>query len=148
LAGVGTAATLGGTPLCSAGGRRGADLLELQAELNRWIEEALHGGKRHVQAFRNAAEGHADLEAFVGHYQIPELMLQDDGHLLGILRQHARRQAHAVRAGVEGNIEMMLPGQAVLGGVDEHLVHDPAQGLLGQDIVPDVIDGHGVIRLP
>src|SRR3954451_21981593 len=30
-------------------GRRGADLLELQAELNRWIEETLHGGKRYVQ---------------------------------------------------------------------------------------------------
>jgi hypothetical protein len=43
---------------------------------------------------------------------------------------------------------MMLPGQAVLGDVDEHLLNDPAQGFLGQDIVANMIDGHGVIRLP
>ena len=34
----------------------------------------------------------------------------------------------------------------VLGSIDEHGAHDPAQSLLGQDIVADVIDGHGAIR--
>src|SRR4029453_8097465 len=33
---------------------------------------------------------------------------------------------------------------AVLGGVGEHLAHHPAQGLLGQDGVADVVGGHGV----
>src|SRR5262245_55255943 len=66
-------------------------LLELQAELDRRIEEAFDRGKRHGHSFGYAAEGHADLETGLGYFKIPELVLQDDRHLLGILRAHARR---------------------------------------------------------
>ena len=38
---------------------------------------------------------------------------------------------------------MMLARQALLGGVGEHLAHHAAQRVLGQDVVADVIDGHG-----
>ena len=39
---------------------------------------------------------------------------------------------------------MMLAGQAlVLGGVGQHVADHAAQRLLGQDVVADVIDGHG-----
>jgi hypothetical protein len=93
-------------------------------------------------ASRSGTEGHADLEAALGHHQVPELVLQDDGHFRWILREHAWRQAHAVRAGVEGNVEVMLSGQTVLGGVHEHPAHGPAQGVLDQDVVADVIDRH------
>ena len=38
---------------------------------------------------------------------------------------------------------MMLARQAVLGGVGEHLAHHAAQRVLGQDVVADVVGGHG-----
>ena len=51
------------------------DLLELQAELHGWIEEAFDRGERHGQPFRNAAEGHANLETVLRDRQVPELVL-------------------------------------------------------------------------
>src|SRR5262249_8497734 len=57
---------------------------ELQAKLHRRIEEPFHRREGHGQPLRHAAERHADLEAALGHHEIPELVLQDDGHLRGI----------------------------------------------------------------
>ena len=74
--------------------------------------------------------------------EIPELVLQDDGHLLGILRAQPVRHAHAVGVGVEGDVEMMVAGQALLGRFGEHAAHHAAQRLLGQEIVADLV-GHG-----
>jgi hypothetical protein len=41
--------------------------------------------------------------------------------------------------GAEGNEEMMLAGQAGCRHFLKHLADDIAQGILGQDIVPDKI---------
>ena len=75
------------------------DLLELQAELHRRIEEAFDRRERNGQALRDAAERQADLEALLGHDQVPELVLQDDGHLLGILRAACAATAARRRRG-------------------------------------------------
>ena len=64
---------------------------ELQAELHRRIEEALDGGERDEQPLRNAVERQADLEGVLGDRQVPELVLEDDRHLLRILRAQPRR---------------------------------------------------------
>ena len=66
-------------------------------------------------------------------------MLQDDRHLLGIFRAHALGYLHPGRAGIEGDEEMMIAGQAVLGGVGQNLFDDAAQRVLGQEIVADEI---------
>ena len=91
----------------------------------------------------HAAERQADLEGIVVDRQIPELMLQHDGHGLRILRPHPLGQPHARRRGVEGDLEMVVARQAVLGGVRQHGAHDAAQGRLGEKVVADVIDSHG-----
>src|SRR5215471_21641992 len=46
---------------------------ELQAKLHRRIEEAFHRREGHGQPLRHAAERHANLEATLGHHEIPEL---------------------------------------------------------------------------
>jgi hypothetical protein len=38
---------------------------------------------------------------------------------------------------------MMLAHQALFGGIGHHRAHDAAQRVLGEDIVADVIGGHG-----
>ena len=54
--------------------------------------------ERHQQPLRHAAERQADLERLVAHLQVPELVLQHDGHFLRILLAQARRQPHALGA--------------------------------------------------
>ena len=91
------------------------DFFELQAELHRRIEEAVDRLERHAEPFRNAAERQADLEAALGHLQIPELMLQDDGHLVRDIARAAGPTAARLGVGVERNVEMMIARQALLG---------------------------------
>ena len=61
-------------------------------------KKLLIGVERNHQPLGDAAERQADLEAILGHHQVPELVLQDDRHLFRILRQQPRRQLHAVGA--------------------------------------------------
>ncbi len=50
----------------------------------------------------------ADLEAGIGNLEIPELVLDDDGHLFWIFALQVLREANARRAGQEGDEEMMV----------------------------------------
>src|SRR6185437_6037430 len=117
------------------------DLLELQPELHRRVEEALDRLERHAELLRHAAERKADRETGFVDLEIPELVLQDDGHLLGVLRLDPVGQAHALGAGVERDVEVVLAGQTLLRRVGQHVAHDAAQRLLGEKIVADVV-GH------
>ena len=121
------------------------NFLELQAELHRRVEEAVDRLERHRELFRNSAERQADLELVVADFQIPELVLEDDGHLLRILPEQPLGNAHAIGLGGEGDVEMVLARQALFDGVDEHAAHYAAQRLLGQEIVADLV-GHADIR--
>ncbi len=76
-------------------------------------------------------------------FEVPELVLQDDRHLVGIALQHRRRDDHARRLGLERDVEMMLARQAVARRVAKHLAHHRAQRFLNQQIVTDVVGGHG-----
>jgi hypothetical protein len=70
------------------------------------------------------------------------LELEHDGHLLGIALAQARRYAHARGAREEGDEEMMVAGQAGARDLAQHLAHHPAQRVLGQNVVADVIVSH------
>ena len=127
--------------------RRLRERLELQRELHGRVGESLDRLERHDQPLSHAAERQADLERLVGHLEVPELMLQDDRHLLRILRAQPVRQPDALGGGVEGDEEMMLAGHAlVLAGFGQHVADHAAQRLLDQNVVADVIDGHEALR--
>ena len=76
------------------------------------------------------------------HHQIPELVLQDDGHLFRILRQQPWRNIHAFGGGQEGDEEMVLAGQAMLGGVGQHAAQHATQRIARQHIVSNMIGRH------
>src|SRR6185503_7236434 len=96
------------------------DLFELQAELHRGIKKAIDGFKRHREALWNSTERKSYLEFVFTDFQIPELMLEDDGHLVRVLRAQPVRHVHTVGFCVERYVEMMVPRQAFLGRVGEH----------------------------
>ena len=74
--------------------------------------------------------------------EIPELVLQDDGHLGRILRLEAGGDAHARMLRVEGDEEVVLAGQAGLRHLGKHFAHEAAQGVLGEHVVADEVFGH------
>src|SRR5436190_10165243 len=61
-------------------------LLELQAVGHARVEEHLDGGEGNSETLRDAVKGEFDLKAVVADDQVPKAMLQDDRHLLGVLR--------------------------------------------------------------
>ena len=102
--------------------------------------DALRGVLRRV--LTDAAERQSDLETIRRHREIPELVLQDDGHFLRILRKQSGRYLYALRPGEERDVEMMVPWQAVFGGVRQHLPQHAAQRVAREDVISDVICGH------
>src|SRR5690606_37124339 len=61
--------------------------VELQAELHRRVEKALDGGKGDDQRLGLAVEAEADFEGAFADLEVPELVLDDDGHFLVVLAQ-------------------------------------------------------------
>ena len=120
--------------------------LELQRELDRRVGELRDRGEWNHQPFRNAAERQSDLEQFVGDLHVPELMLEHDGHLFRIAFVQPVGDLYAVRRGVEGDEEMVIAGKPAFGGIGQHVADHAAQGVLDQNVVTDVIDGHGAVK--
>ena len=72
-------------------------------------------------------------------------MLKDDSHFLRILRQQARGELHALGLRQECNVEMMLAGQSMFGGVREHMFQYAAQRVAREDIITNVIGRHYLV---
>src|SRR6266404_2243066 len=83
-----------------------------------------------------------DGEAVFLDNEIPELVLQDDGHLLRILLMQPVGDAHARPVGVEGDIEVMVAGKAALSRLAQCLAHDPTQRLLDHAVISQPALGH------
>src|SRR5581483_10016480 len=120
----------------------GAGLPELEPELRRRIVERLDRAERHDQALRNVGERELHLEAVVRHLQVPELVLQDDGHLLGILLLEPFGHRDALGARIKGDVQMVLAGQALALHPRQYLTHDAPQSILREKIVSDLVLCH------
>src|ERR1043165_6090952 len=110
--------------------------LELQREIDRRVDEAGNRRERDREPRRRLVEGKADLEAVVAYLQIPEAVLDDDGHLVGEALGEVPRDVDPGRAGLEGNVEMVLAGQPP-GRLDlaKHPADHGAQRLLDDLVV-------------
>src|SRR5215510_9350227 len=74
-------------------------------------------------------------------------MLENDRHLFRVFLAQAGRDAHARRAGVERDVEMVLAREPVLGGIGQDAVNHSAQRLLGQEIITDMVGRHERARV-
>ena len=116
---------------------------ELQAELDRWIGEADERREGDTEMFRALVEGKGDLEPLVVDHEVPELVLQDHGHFLGVLLAEILGHLDAGVAGVEGDVKVMGAGQTVLGDLLERVADDAAQRLLDELVVSQQVLAHG-----
>src|SRR5260221_11551296 len=69
-------------------------------------------------------------------------MLNDDGHLLGILREETTGDTYARGVGGESNEEMMLARQPGACHFGEHLADNTAKRVLRQNVVADKVLSH------
>ena len=97
---------------------------------------------RHDERFGLVVKAQADLESRFTDLQIPELILEHDGHVVGILVEQALADADAGRLGHERDEEMVLAGEAGLGDFGHDLSHDAARRFLQKDVVSNVILSH------
>ena len=67
------------------------------------VLENAHRAERNDEPFRDVVERKTDLEAVLGYGQVPELVLQHDGHFVRILLLEPLRKADARRARIEGD---------------------------------------------
>src|SRR5262249_49931441 len=96
--------------------------------------------------FGHVGERKADFEMSLGDLQVPELVLDDDGHLLRILGLEVLGDADTRGAGQEGDEEMMIAWEPA-GRCDlcQNLANDPAQRVLCQNVVADVVLPHAFL---
>jgi len=76
-------------------------------------------------------------EHVVAWRQVPELVLQHDHHLVGILIEQLARSAHARGGRLEGDVEMVVARQARGCRLLQRGAHDAPQGVLLQRFIVD-----------
>ena len=116
--------------------------LELEAERHRRIGEAGDRIERHDQSFGLAGEVEVHFERVLGDHQVPELMLQDDRHLVGKAALDRGRNDDPRRVGLERDVEVMVADEAGARSVGEHLAHHGAQRVLHQEVVANEVGRH------
>ena len=114
---------------------------KLQREPHAGVEEHLERGVGHDQQLGDTVERQLDLERVLLDREVPEPVLEDDHHLLRILVLEASRHADTGSLRIEGDIEMVIAGQAGLEHLHQHATHDAAHGILHQGIVVDGASG-------
>ena len=100
-----------------------------------------------MQFFRLVGKGQPDFEIGVGNLQIPELMLDDDGHLLRIAFLQIAGYADAGSVGEKGDVEVVIARQGAGGGdFAQDFANDASQGVLRQNVVSYLVP-HRPFRL-
>ena len=64
--------------------------------------------------------------------QIPELMLQDNGHFLGVCGLQGLGHLHAICCSLEGDIEVAIAGQTFMFYQRKRASHNGTKGVLDQ----------------
>ena len=83
-----------------------------------------------------------DFERVLGDHEVPELVLEDDRHLVGKAALDRGRNDDSWRLGLERDLEVMVANEPRARGVGEHLAHDGAQRVLHQEVVADEVGRH------
>src|SRR5690606_7822898 len=113
--------------------------LELQPEIDRRIDERGDRRERDHQLGRDLVEAQPDRKAVLVDRQVPELVLQHDRHFVGKAFAQVLGDGYARRAGLEGDVEVVVAGQRAAAALDraEHAPDYRAQRLLHDLVVRD-----------
>src|SRR5947209_12882329 len=82
--------------------------LKRERELDGRVVELGYRVEGHVESRRDASERQADGEIVLLNLQIPEAVLDDDGHLVREALEQMLWNGHSRHAGLEGHVDMVL----------------------------------------
>src|SRR5581483_944160 len=85
--------------------------LEGEGELDGWIVELGDRSERHVEGRGDTAERQTNGESVFLHLEVPEAVLDDDGHLVGEFLDQVLRNRDPGKPGLEGDVEMVSARQ-------------------------------------
>ncbi len=117
--------------------------LELEAEIHRRIDEGGDGGEGNLQLGRTLVEAEVHGEALFVHLQVPELVLQHDGHLVGKAFAQILADGDARGPGLESDVEMVLARQCA--ALAFHLTQYPSDNG-AQGFLHDLVVGNEAVR--
>ncbi len=111
----------------------------MQPEIDRRINECGDCRKRNQQHRRDLVEREANAEAVILNLQVPELVLQDNGHFVRKTLTQALWNVHAGGTGFERDIEVVHARKHASTGCNlaQHTANNRAQGLLHDFVVGD-----------
>jgi imidazoleglycerol-phosphate dehydratase len=115
--------------------------MELQGKIYRWIDKGRDRGEGNMQVRGHLAERQANLEMLVANLQVPIFMLEDDGHFVRETLHQVHGDRNTRRAGLEGDVEMMLAGKPAGRDIAQNATDDRPQRLLH-----DIVVGNQAIR--
>jgi len=118
-------------------------------KLDRGVVELGDCGERHVEGRSDPAEGQSDAERILLDLQIPETVLDDDGHLVRETFNQVLGDRDSGSTRAEGDVEMVVAGQAARTlDLTKHTADNCAQGVLHDLVVRDQafrsLVGHGL----
>ena len=123
--------------------------MELQREIDGWVNEGGDRGVRDEQMRRDLAERQANFEMFGLNLQVPIFVLQHNGHFIGEAFVQILRDGNTRRLRLERDVEMMVAGQAIARDIAQHAANDGAQRLLHYVIIRNqaiyMLFGHGLL---
>ena len=89
-------------------------------------------------------EAERDRESVNVGLQVPELVLEDDGHVRRVALAEKVGDDHARMLSAKGDVEVVRRGDALAPGPGEYVAHDPAQRALDEASVIDARLPHAV----
>ena len=114
---------------------------ELKPELDRGVRKARYCRKGDGQLLRPVLKAHGDRKFLVSDLEPPELMLEDDRHLFGILVQQVIGEHNTGNVGTKTNVKMVSAAQPLSGCARKRLAYHPAQGGLDHlGVIEKVLD--------
>src|SRR3546814_2734369 len=118
-----------------------------EMRISDWSSEVCSSDLRDVQALPHVVEAQGHGERRLVQFQVPELVLDDDGHFVRILRAQMLRQPHVRMIGAECDVEMMVARQAMPADLDQRLAQHAAQRALDHsDVSQQISHEFGSIR--
>ena len=115
---------------------------ELQTELDAGIGKDPQGRERDDETLGLVIEAQRHTERIVADVQVPELVLQDDGHLRRVSAVQVFWNLDTGMVGLEGDVEMVRRRDLAGSELPQHVTHHRAQGRLNQLAVVDLLPPH------
>lgn len=107
----------------------------MQSKLDRRIGKCRDRGKGNHEMSRHLVEGQTNLEPRIAHLEVPELVLENDRHLIRKPFAEPGGDGHTRCTRLERDVEVMMAGQSLIRHLAQNTAHHRTQGILDNLVI-------------